>query len=127
MALFMASVAKVGASLVKQSSIEVPMHLIASKKSIDNKTTQYYYSLANTLKRYIMNTVRINVSLSRETYEELSEVVASRGRSRFISEVISNALKERRNRQLAAEYREASREIKRINAELEEAVADGID
>jgi metal-responsive CopG/Arc/MetJ family transcriptional regulator len=103
------------------------MHLIASKKSIDNKTTQYYYSLANTLKRYIMNTVRINVSLSRETYEELSEVVASRGRSRFISEVISNALKERRNRQLAAEYREASREIKRINAELEEAVADGID
>jgi hypothetical protein len=127
MALFMASVAKMGASLVKQSSIEVPMHLIASKKSIDNKTTQYYYSLANTLKRYIMNTVRINVSLSRETYEELSEVVASRGRSRFISEVISNALKERRNRQLAAEYREASREIKRINAELEEAVADGID
>jgi hypothetical protein len=127
MALFIAYFAKMGASLVKQSSIEVPMHLIASKKSIDNKTTQYYYSLANTLKRYIMNTVRINVSLSRETYEELSEVVASRGRSRFISEVISNALKERRNRQLAAEYREASREIKRINAELEEAVADGID
>ncbi len=74
-----------------------------------------------------MNTIRINISLSRSTYEELSEEVESGGRSRFISEAISNALKEKRNRRLAAEYREAAGEIKRINADLEGTVADGID
>jgi metal-responsive CopG/Arc/MetJ family transcriptional regulator len=75
----------------------------------------------------MMNTIRINVSLTRSAYEALSEEVESRGRSRFISEAIDNALKERRNRRLAAEYREASQEIKLINADLEGAVADGID
>jgi metal-responsive CopG/Arc/MetJ family transcriptional regulator len=74
-----------------------------------------------------MNVIRINVSIPRTAYEELSEEVEPRGRSRFISEAICNALKERRNRRLAAEYQEASREIKRINADLEGAVADGID
>ena len=74
-----------------------------------------------------MNTIRINISLSRTTYEELSEEVESRGRSRFISEAISNALKEKRNLRLAEEYREAAGEIKRINADLEGTVADGID
>ena len=74
-----------------------------------------------------MNTIRINVSLSRETYEGLSEEVEPRGRSRFISEAIHKALKERRNRRIALEYREAGQEIKRINADLEGTVADGID
>ena len=74
-----------------------------------------------------MNTIRINISLSRTTYEELSEEVEPRGKSRFISEAIRNAIKEKRNRRLAAEYREAAEEIKRINADLEGTVADGID
>jgi metal-responsive CopG/Arc/MetJ family transcriptional regulator len=74
-----------------------------------------------------MNTIRINVSLARTTYETLNEEVESRGRSRFISEAISKALKERQDRRLAAEYREASQEIKRINADLDGTVADGID
>jgi len=74
-----------------------------------------------------MNTIRINLSLSRETYEGLTEEVEPRGRSRFISEAINNALTERRNRRIAIEYQEAAQEIKRINADLEGTVADGID
>lgn len=74
-----------------------------------------------------MNTVRINVSLSRSTYEELSEEVEPRGRSRFISEAISSALREKRNRRLAVEYREAAAESQRVNADLEGTLADGID
>jgi len=75
----------------------------------------------------IMNAIRINVSLSRETYEGLTEEVEPRGRSRFISEAVHNALKERRNRRMALEYQEAGREIKRMNADLEGTVSDGID
>ena len=74
-----------------------------------------------------MNVIRINVSLPQETYKELTEEVESRGRSRFISEAINNALTERQNRRLAVEYREAGQEIKRINADLEGTIADGID
>ena len=74
-----------------------------------------------------MNTIRMNISLSRSTYEELSAEVEPRGKSRFISNAIHNALKEKRNRRLAAEYREAAGEIKQINADLEGTVADGID
>ena len=74
-----------------------------------------------------MNVIRINVSLPQATYKELTEEVESRGRSRFISEAINNALTERRNRRLAVEYREAGQEIKRINADLEGTIADGID
>lgn len=77
--------------------------------------------------RCIMNVIRINVSLPQETYKELTEEVESRGRSRFISEAINNALTERQNRRLAVEYREAGQEIKRINADLEGTIADGID
>ncbi len=74
-----------------------------------------------------MNTIRINISVSRATYEELNENIESRGRSRFISEAISNALREKRNQRLAADYREAAEEIKRINADMEGTVTDGID
>ena len=74
-----------------------------------------------------MNITRINVSLPQATYKELTEEIESRGRSRFISEAINNALAKRRNRRLAVEYREAAQEIKRINTDLEGAVADGID
>jgi metal-responsive CopG/Arc/MetJ family transcriptional regulator len=74
-----------------------------------------------------MNVMRINVSMPRETYKELTEEVESRGRSRFISEAINNALMERKKRRLAVEYREAGQEIKRISADLEGTIADGID
>jgi metal-responsive CopG/Arc/MetJ family transcriptional regulator len=74
-----------------------------------------------------MNVIRVNVSLPPETYKELTEEVESRGRSRFISEAISYALTIRRNLRLAVEYREAGQEIKRINADLEGTIADGID
>jgi metal-responsive CopG/Arc/MetJ family transcriptional regulator len=75
----------------------------------------------------MMNVIRINVSLPQATYKELTEEIESRGRSRFISEAINNALTKRRNRRLAVEYREAGQEIKRINADLEGTIADGID
>ena len=74
-----------------------------------------------------MNVVRVNMSLPKETYQELTEEVESRGRSRFISEAISIALTKRRNLRLAVEYREAGQEIKRINTDLEGTIADGID
>jgi len=74
-----------------------------------------------------MNVVRINVSLPQETYQELAEVVESRGRSHFIADAIKNAITEKRNRRLAADYLEASQEISRVNVELEGAIADGID
>ncbi len=74
-----------------------------------------------------MSAVRINISLSRPIYEELTEEIEVRGRSRFISEAIDNALRERRNRRLASEYQEAAAEIKRIHTDLEGTVADGID
>jgi metal-responsive CopG/Arc/MetJ family transcriptional regulator len=77
--------------------------------------------------RSIMNVIRINVSLPHATYKELTEEVESRGRSHFISEAINNAIKERRNRRLAVEYREAGLEIKRINEDMEGSIADGID
>jgi metal-responsive CopG/Arc/MetJ family transcriptional regulator len=74
-----------------------------------------------------MSVIRINVSLPQTTYKELTEEIESRGRSRFISEAINNALTKRRNRRLAVEYREAGQEIKRINADMEGTIADGID
>jgi metal-responsive CopG/Arc/MetJ family transcriptional regulator len=74
-----------------------------------------------------MNVIRINVSLPYDTYQELNEEVESRGRSHFISEAVNKAIKERRNRKLAVEYREAGQEIKRINADMEGTIADGID
>lgn len=73
-----------------------------------------------------MNTIRINVSLSKTTYEELAEEVEPRGRSRFIGKAIREALRERQNRRLAEEYREAAREIKRVDADLKGTIADGI-
>ena len=75
----------------------------------------------------IMNVVRINVSLPQAIYQELAGEVEPGGRSHFIADAIKNAIKEKRNQKLAADYLEASQEIKRINVELEGAVADGID
>ena len=74
-----------------------------------------------------MNVIRINVSLPQETYQEITQEVESGARSHFIAEAINKALIEKRNQRLAADYMEASQEIKRINAELEGSIADGID
>jgi len=74
-----------------------------------------------------METVRINISLSKDIFHEMSQTVAPRQRSRFIREAIVKVLKEKKAQRLATEYREAALEIKRINHELEGAIADGID
>ena len=74
-----------------------------------------------------MKTARINVSLPGEILAELSMEVDSRKRSRFITEAIRRLLKEKREKRLAAEYREAAQDIRRVNRELEEVIADGLD
>lgn len=74
-----------------------------------------------------MSSVRINVSLPQEIFTELTRDVEPRKRSRFITEAIERFLKERRAKRLAAEYEEASSEIRRVNQELEGVVSDGLD
>ena len=74
-----------------------------------------------------METIRINVSIPKNVFRELSQEVESRKRSRFITEAIIRLVKERRDRRLALEYQEAAKEINRINKELEGAINDGLD
>ncbi len=74
-----------------------------------------------------MNSVRINISLPKEVFKEISKDVGPRKRSRFITEAIKDHLKKQRARRLAAEYKEASAEIRRINLELEGVTSDGLD
>ncbi len=74
-----------------------------------------------------METVRINVSIPKDIFKDLSQEVKSRKRSRFITESIKRSLKEKRDQRLAAEYREAAEQIRRVNQELEGAINDGID
>ncbi len=74
-----------------------------------------------------MGTVRINVSIPKDVFGEMSREVGSRKRSQFITEAIKRLIKEKRAQKLAAEYREAAEEIRRVNQELEGAVNDGLD
>ena len=74
-----------------------------------------------------MNSVRINISLPKETFKELSRDIEPRKRSRFITQAVMRSLKEIKKQKLAAEYEEASVEIKRINKELEGVISDGLD
>ena len=74
-----------------------------------------------------MSTVRLNVSLPESLFQELNSEVGSRQRSRFISEAVREFLKKKKAERLAAEYKEASQDIRRINQELEEALSDGLD
>ena len=74
-----------------------------------------------------MGSVRINISLPEDLLDELSKEVEPRRRSRFIADATSRLLKEKRAKRLAAEYKEASAEIRRINQELEGTLADGLD
>ena len=74
-----------------------------------------------------METIRINVSLPKEVFVELSKEAASRKRSQFITEAIQRLLKEKKDQRLAVQYQEAGAEIRAINKELEGAVNDGLD
>jgi metal-responsive CopG/Arc/MetJ family transcriptional regulator len=71
--------------------------------------------------------VRINVSLPEDLFEKLSREVEPRKRSRFISTAIERSLRDKRAGRLAAEYREAAAEIRRVNQELEGVTGDGLD
>jgi metal-responsive CopG/Arc/MetJ family transcriptional regulator len=71
--------------------------------------------------------IRINVSLPEKVFKELASNIEPRKRSRFIAECLKSSLKGKRAQKLAAEYRQASEEIKRINQELEGAISDGLD
>ena len=74
-----------------------------------------------------MESVRINVSIPKKIFVELSKEVESRKRSQFITEAIKRLVKKRRDERLAAEYQEAAPEILRINKKLEGAINDGLD
>jgi metal-responsive CopG/Arc/MetJ family transcriptional regulator len=74
-----------------------------------------------------MSSVRMNVSMPEEVFTEISRHIEPRKRSRFITEAVQHLLKERKERKLAAEYEEASLEIKRTNQELEGVISDGLD
>ena len=73
-----------------------------------------------------MGSVRINISLPEEIFEELSQEVENRKRSRFITEAVKRTLKDIKEQKLAAEYLEASADIRRINRELEGVISDGL-
>ena len=74
-----------------------------------------------------MKSVRISVSLPQDVFSTLSEEVASRKRSHFITEAIKAFIREKRARKLAAEYREAAVEIRRVSQDLEGTIRDGLD
>ena len=74
-----------------------------------------------------MGTARINISLPEEVLTQISGMVESRKRSRFIVDAITRAIKELKAQQLAGEYEEAAREIRRINSDLEGTIGDGLD
>jgi metal-responsive CopG/Arc/MetJ family transcriptional regulator len=70
---------------------------------------------------------RININVPEEVLDEISEVVEPRKRSRFITEAILRSLNELRGKKLALEYEEAAEEIRKVNRDLEGAIADGLD
>ena len=70
---------------------------------------------------------RINITLHEDLLEELSRTVKPRKRSKFIQEAVARSLEEVRNQRLAREYEEASADMRRVNAEMEGAIGDGID
>ena len=71
--------------------------------------------------------VRINISLPQDLFKKLSREVEPRKRSRFITTAIEHVLRDKRYERLAAEYREAAAEIRRVNQELEGVIGDGLD
>lgn len=74
-----------------------------------------------------MSTVRLNISIPESLFRELNKEVKSRQRSRFISNAVREYLKSKKSQKLAEEYREAAKDIRKINQELEGALSDGLD
>ena len=74
-----------------------------------------------------MASIRLNISLPEDIFTELSREVESRKRSQFITTAIKSFLKEKKAQKLAAEYKEASEDIRRINQELDGVISDGLD
>jgi metal-responsive CopG/Arc/MetJ family transcriptional regulator len=74
-----------------------------------------------------MASVRINISLPENIFNDLSDVIGSRKRSRFISQAIERSLRELKEEELAKEYKEAAAEIRSVNQDLEGTLGDGID
>ena len=74
-----------------------------------------------------MESVRINVSLPKNVLKDLGREAPGRQRSRFICEAVLALIRERRAARLACDYREAAKEIQRLNREMEGAVSDGLD
>jgi len=74
-----------------------------------------------------MGTVRLNISLPENLFQELNKEVKSRQRSRFISNAVRKSLKNIKSQKLAEEYREAAKDIRKINQELEGVLSDGLD
>ena len=73
-----------------------------------------------------MGSVRINISLPEKIFDELSREIKNMKRSRFITEAIKRTLKDIKEQRLAAEYLEASADIRKINQELEGVISDGL-
>jgi metal-responsive CopG/Arc/MetJ family transcriptional regulator len=67
------------------------------------------------------------ISLPEDIFKDLSDVIGSRKRSRFISQAIERSLRELKEEELAKEYKEAAAEIRRVNQDLEGTLGDGID
>jgi metal-responsive CopG/Arc/MetJ family transcriptional regulator len=74
-----------------------------------------------------MGTVRLNISLPENIFQELNDEVKSRQRSRFISDAVKELLKKKKEKRLAEEYKEAAQEIRRVNQKLEGVLSDGLD
>ena len=74
-----------------------------------------------------MGTVRLNISLPENLFKELKQEVKSIQRRLFISDSVRESLKETKEKKLAAEYKEAAQDIRRINHELEGVLSDGLD
>jgi metal-responsive CopG/Arc/MetJ family transcriptional regulator len=74
-----------------------------------------------------MASVRINICLAEDLFQELAREVQPRKRSRFIAESIKQSLTRRKARQLAEEYQAAAEEIREIGRELDGVAGDGLD
>ncbi len=73
-----------------------------------------------------MSSVRINICLPEELADELAREIEPRKKSRFIAQAIRYFIKEKKAHKLAAEYREAAGEIRRVNQDLEGVLSDGL-
>ena len=74
-----------------------------------------------------MSSVRLNISLPDEIVAELDAEAGPRQRSHFICDAITSLLKIRRELRLAQEYRQAAKEARQTDQELNGVTSDGLD